>query len=165
MQLFEQSEELGMVVDVVQVVEHHVQTLPRVAFPQLAEGLADFVDTTTRAEDAVQLSAVDIVEGEEMLDPVGTFVGSAHADRTFLAGPRYAARWADFQWSPLVEADHNSAGRASAIEPPDQFFLRSKCGSLEVFQVRIRCAVRPSRRNRRRTHSSVTVGSKRLARQ
>lgn len=111
-----------MVVDVVQVVEHHVQALPRVAFAQLAERLADLGDATTRAEDAVQVIAVDIVEGEEMLDPVGTLVGSAHAYRSVLPDPRYAARWTDFQWSPLVEADHNSARRADAIEPTDQFF-------------------------------------------
>ncbi len=34
-----------------------------------------------------------------------------------------------------------------------------------AFQVRMRCALKPSRRNSRRTHSSVTGGSKRLLRQ
>src|SRR6516162_4103059 len=55
MQVLEQSEEPGMVVDVVQVVEDHVQALPRVAFTQLAERLADFGDATTRAKNAVQV--------------------------------------------------------------------------------------------------------------
>lgn len=40
-----------------------------------------------------------------------------------------------------------------------RFLLRAKSGSLEVFQVRMRWALSPSRRNRRRTHSSVTEGS------
>ena len=115
MQFFEQREEAGMVVDVVQVVEHHVQALPRVAFTQLAERLADFGDATARAKNAVQVIAVDVVEGEEMFDPVGTLVGSSHAYRTALPGPRYAAAGADFQWSPLVEADHSSARRAGTI--------------------------------------------------
>jgi hypothetical protein len=125
-QFFEESQELGMIVDVVQVIEHHIEALPWVAFAQLAERLADFGDATARAEDPVQVIAMDIVEGEEMLDPMGALVGSPHAHRPIFFRPRYAARRADFQWPPLVEADHNSAWRADSIEASDQFFLRSK---------------------------------------
>src|SRR5215813_8491734 len=49
--------------------------------------------------------------------------------------------------------------RAASIERPNAFFLRSNAGSFEVFQVRTRWAVSPSRRSSRRTHSSVTGGS------
>ena len=103
-------------------VEHHVPALVRVAFTQFAERLADFRDASPRAKNAIQVIAVDIVEGEEMFDPVGTLIGGAHAYRPVLPGPRYAAGGADFQWSPLVEADHNSVRRAGAVSPTDQFF-------------------------------------------
>src|SRR5215471_17992627 len=63
------------------------------------------------------------------------------------------------QRAPLVETDYRAARRAAPIERADEFFLRSKAGSVEVFQVRTRWAVSPSRRSSRRTHSSVTGGS------
>src|SRR5215471_6726417 len=63
------------------------------------------------------------------------------------------------QRAPLVETDYRAARRAAPIERADEFFLRLKAGSVEVFQVRTRWAVSPSRRSSRRTHSSVTGGS------
>jgi hypothetical protein len=78
-QFLQQSQEFRVVMDIVKVVEHHEKTLPRVTFAQSAERLADFLDTTAGTEDAVQVIVVDIVKPEEVLDAVGTAIGSPHA--------------------------------------------------------------------------------------
>src|SRR5262245_57762848 len=108
--------------DIVKVVEHHVKALPRVAFAQLAERLADFLDPTAGTEDAVQVIVVDIVKPEEVLDAVGTAIGSPHAYGAAPARPSHAARRADLQRPPLVEADYDSTRRTGPIELADEFF-------------------------------------------
>src|SRR5215470_3520092 len=108
---------------------------------------------------------MDIVEAEELLDAMPAMVRRAPPSRPPAAGPSDAADRANFQRAPFVEADYGRARRALPIEAADAFFFRSKSGSEEVFHVRMRWAVRPSRRSRRRTHSSVTGGSSRRRRQ
>jgi hypothetical protein len=100
-----------------------------------------------------------IIEAEKLFGALQTAIGGAHPLRLLLPGPRDAADGPEFQWAPFVETDYRAAWRTAPIERPDLFFLRSKAGSVEVFQVRTRWALSPSRRNRRRTHSSVTGGS------
>ena len=73
--------------------------------------------------------------------------------------------WAEVPGAPFVEAQHDGTGGAGAVELLNQFFLMSKSGSDDVFHVRMRCGVSPSRRSRRRIHSSVTGGSRRRERQ
>src|ERR1044071_6820969 len=102
---------------------------------------------------------MDVIEGQEVLDSMRTMVGGAHAHRTTLSGPGHATHRPHLQGPPLIKADYDASRRAAAVELSDELFLRSKCGSVDVFHVRIRCAVSPSRRNRRRIHSSVTAGS------
>ena len=76
---------------------------------------------------------MDVVESEEMLDSVGAMVGGSHANGPATLRPRHAAHRTHFQGPPLVEADYRSTRRAGAVESADEFFLRSKCGSLDVF--------------------------------
>src|SRR6266436_3775627 len=79
--------------------------------------------------------------------------------------PSHTADGPNLQWAPLIEADHGRSSRPATVQLSDQFFLLSNRGSCERFQVRMRCALKPSRRSSRRTHSSVTGGNKVLARQ
>jgi hypothetical protein len=82
-----------------------------------------------------------------------------------LLRPGHAADRLELQGTPFVEADYRRAFRAAPIESADSFFFRSNSGSCDVFQVRIRCAVSPSRLSSRLTHSSVTGGNSFFERQ
>src|SRR5215813_319060 len=83
----------------------------------------------------------------------------SHAPRLFLSSPSQTPDGFQIQRAPLVETHYRAMWRAASIERQNPFFLRSNAGSFEVFQVRTRWAVSPSRRSSRRTHSSVTGGS------
>src|SRR4030095_9098952 len=132
---------------------------------EATEGFAHLAHAFAASKHPVETVGMDIVEAQELFDAVAAMVGRAPAHGLAAAGPGDASDRTDFQRPPFVEADYGRARRASPIEPPDAFFLRSKSGSAEVFQVRMRCAERPSRRNSRRTPSSVTGGSRRRWRQ
>ena len=155
----QQSQEARMVMDVVQVVQNHEQPLPGIAPPEPAEGFGDFHNALPAAEQTVQTIGVHVIEAEKLFDAFQTAVGSAHPLRLPLPGPGDAADGLQFQRAPFVETNYRAVRRTAPIERPDAFFLRSKAGSVEVFQVRTRWALSPSRRSRRRTHSSVTGGS------
>src|SRR5262249_38518750 len=129
------------------------------------EGLADVDHPFAAPKDPIEAVGMDIVEAEELLDALPPMIGRTPADRLAAASPGYPANGAHFQRPPFVEADYGRARRALPIELTDAFFLRSKSGAEDVFQVRMRWAVSPSRRSRRRTHSSVTGGSSRCRRQ
>src|SRR5215831_3124599 len=73
--------------------------------------------------------------------------------------PKPNPRWVSDPEGPTRRNTLPAMWRAASIERPNAFFLRSNAGSFEVFQVRTRWAVSPSRRSSRRTHSSVTGGS------
>ena len=158
-QTFQQRQETRVIVDVVQVVKNHEQTLPLVASPQTAEGFGNFHNSLATTKDASHDVGVHIVEAEKMLDPLQPTIRRANSLRLLLPGPSDAADGLEFQRTPLVETDYGTARWTAPIERPDAFFLRSKAGSVEVFQVRTRWALSPSRRSKRRTHSSVTGGN------
>jgi hypothetical protein len=80
-------------------------------------------------------------------------------DKAVSGGPKRTSEGLQLQRAPPVETRYRAVRRTAPIEPPDEFFLRSKAGSFDVFQVRTRWAVSPSRRSSRRTHSSVTAGN------
>jgi len=107
-----------------------------------------------------QHGAVSILTAKIVL--LGSFqaaISRWHAPRTPLASPSHTPDGLQIQGTAFVETYYRAMRRAASIERPDAFFLRSNAGSFEVFQVRTRWAVSPSRRNSRRTHSSVTGGS------
>ena len=164
-ELSQQAAEARVVVGLVQVVHDHEETLAGVAGWQMAEGVEEIGKALALAEDPAEAVAVDVVEAEELLGALEAVIGGAAPQGHHLACPGHASYRTQLQRTPLVEANYRRAFRAAPIELPDAFFLRSKSGSSEVFQVRIRCAVSPSRRRSRRTHSSVTGGSSRRRRQ
>src|SRR5438128_644639 len=161
----QQRQEARMIMDVAQVVHDHEEPLVRIAGPKATEGLADLGNALAAAKQAVEAVGMDIIEAQELLGAMGPSVGRAHARRPALAGPSDAPDRPEFQGAPFVEAHYRRARRTSPVEPPDAFFFRSNAGSWDVFQVRTRWAVSPSRRRSRRPHSSVTGGRSRRRRQ
>jgi hypothetical protein len=145
-------------VDVVEVVHDHEQALAGVTGAEPAKGFEEIGESFLATEDPAQAIGVDIVEAEELFGALEPVVCGPSPQGPSLLSPRQAAYRLELQGSPLVEADYRRALRAVPVEPADSFFFRSKFGSWDVFQVRIRCALSPSRLRRRLTHSSVTGG-------
>ena len=137
-QFLEQREKPWVVVDLVEIVEDNEQWATWVAFAEAPEGITHLGQTTAWLEDSVEVIGMHVVERQEMLDAVWAAVGGSHTDRAVLSCPCHAAHRSDLQRAPLVETQHNRSRGTSSVELPDQFFLLSKCGSEEVFQVRIR---------------------------
>lgn len=164
-QAAQQSEKTRMIMNVVQVVQNDEELFSRIAPPKTAEGFGDFHDSLSTTEQTIQTVSVHSVKAEELFGTFQPPVRGTDALRLLLPGPGDASDGLEFQRAPFVEADYRAARRTVAIKPPDAFFLRSKAGSVEVFQVRTRCALSPSRRSRRRTHSSVTGGNSLRCRQ
>src|SRR6184192_1302873 len=164
-QLPQQSPKARVIVQLVQVIHDDEQLGAGIAATQSPEGIEQLGETFALAEEAVEAIGMHVVETEELLGALGATVGGAHASWPAARCPGDAPDRAQLERTPLVETHHRGARRSAAVQVPDQFFLRSNCGSWERFQVRMRCALKPSRRNSRRTHSSVTGGSKRLLRQ
>jgi hypothetical protein len=144
----QQGEKTRVVMDIVQVVQNHGQTLA----PESPERFRNFPEALPAAEHTTEAVGMDIVETQKLLGAFQSAVGRADPLGLLLPCPSDAAQWLEFQRPPFVEADYGAVGRAAPIKRPDAFFLRSKSGSVEVFQVRTRWALSPSRRRRRRTH-------------
>src|SRR6266496_3738345 len=164
-ELAEQAEETRVIVDVVQIVQDDKQPLGRVAGAQPPESLEEVREPFLPAKDTAQAIGVDIVEAQKLFGSLEPAVGGPPAQRALALCPSHASHGLEFQGSPFVETDYGRARRAFPVEASDPFFLRSKSGSLDVFQVRMRWAVSPSRRSSRRTHSSLTGGNSRFSRQ
>src|SRR5215467_2458762 len=155
----QERQKAGMVVDVAQIVQNHEKPLSRITTAQATKSFADVQDGLATAKHAREAVGVNIVESQELLRSFQAAISRAHAPRVFLASPSQAPDGLQLQRTPLVETHYRAVRRAASIKRPDAFFLRSNAGSFEVFQVRTRWAVSPSRRSSRRTHSSVTGGS------
>src|SRR5215469_434369 len=111
-----------MVMNVVQVVEHHEQTGSWIAVAQSAKGVAKFDHALAGAEHAAEAVGVDIVKAQELLGAVLAMVGGSHPAGTALAGPYGAGDGSQLERAPLVEAHYRRARRALAVEPADNFF-------------------------------------------
>lgn len=160
-----EGQEAGMVVDVVEVVHDHEEHLAWVTGTESLERLEQIRQALLAAEDATEAVGMDVVEAEKLLGPFEPAVGGPAPQRLALLGPGDATDRLELERAPLVEADYRRAFRAVPVEAADAFFFRSKSGSWDVFQVLIRCAVSPSRRRSRLTHSSVTGGRSPFERQ
>jgi hypothetical protein len=154
----QKRQEARVIVDVVEVVHDHEQTLAGVTGAEPAEGVEEIGEAFLATEDPAEAIGVNVVEAEKLLGSLEPAVGSPSPQGSSLLGPGQATYGLELQGTPLVEADYRRALRAALVEPADSFFFRSKSGSCDVFQVRIRCAVSPSRLSSRLTHSSVTGG-------
>src|SRR5579862_5988341 len=164
-QLAHEGQYRRVVVNVVQVIQDDVQRPARIAGAQALEGLADVDHALVLEEQSLEAVVVYVVESQELFGTLQAPIGRSLPHGTLALGPRHSADGTKFERAPLVEAHYRGPWRAAGVEPADAFFLASKRGSLEVFQVRMRCALSPSRRNSRRTHSSVTSGNSPLLRQ
>src|SRR6266480_7186512 len=77
-----------MIVDVVQVVQNHEQSLAWITVAEVAEGFADVqgpLATTKQATEAVGVQI--IIESQKLFGPLQTAVGRAHALGLLLPGP------------------------------------------------------------------------------
>src|SRR5262244_1679957 len=157
-QASEQRQEARMVVDVVQVIHDDDQAFAGGAGPQPPECLAHLDDARAPAEHAAEAIGMHIVEPQELLGAFGPAIRGPQPLRPAPPGPGHPAQGLELQGPPLVEADHCHPRRTRPVQLADAFFFRSKAGSSEVFQVRMRWARSPSRRSSRRTHSSVIAG-------
>src|SRR6266511_378929 len=164
-QAAQQRQEARAVVDVPQVVEHDEKAPARVADPQAPEGLGHLGHAPAPTEDPAERSGVHVIEGQQRAGAATAVIGRTHPGRLAPPRPDRPARGSQLQRPELVEADHSRARRAALVEPADGPPFSSKRGSVEPFQVFTRWALRPSRRKRRRTHSSLMSGSTRFLRQ
>jgi hypothetical protein len=142
-------------------VHHDIQPhVARITGAQLAEGHQQILKGLPAAALAHQTIVVDVGEPEELFSPLGPMGGGPLAPRMAPAGQSDTRDRTQFQRPPFVEADHRSASGLALIEAEDaRFFFASNAGSGDCFHVLSRCGVMPSRRNTRRTHSSVIAGS------
>src|SRR5574340_82543 len=164
-QVAHEGHDRRVVVNVVEVIQDEVQGPARIAGAQAPEGLTDVDHAFVLGEQSLEAVGVHVVEAQELFGALQASIRRPLAHGALALGPRHPADGAKFERAPLVEAHYRGAARAPAVEPTDAFFLASKRGSLDVFQVRMRWALSPSRRSSRRTHSSVTSGNSPLPRQ
>lgn len=127
-----------MIVDVVQVVQNHKKSLSRIAMAQVAEGFADVQDGLATTKQATEAVSVHIIKSKKLFGSLQAAISRSHAPRLFLPGPSNTPDGLQIQRAPLVETHYRAVRRTAPIERADEFFLRSKAGSVEVFQVRTR---------------------------
>ena len=87
-QFLQGGQKLGMVVNVVEVIEDDVQSLARIAFAQFAKGVDDFGHAAARSENPVEVIGRDILEAQEMFDAVRAVIGGAPPQRSAFLRPR-----------------------------------------------------------------------------
>ncbi|HMD09362.1 MAG TPA: hypothetical protein VKH63_17650, partial [Candidatus Acidoferrum sp.] len=80
-----------MIVDVVQVVQNHEQSLARIIVAEVAEGFADVQDPFATTKQATEAVGVYIIESQKLFRSLQTAVGRAHAPGLFLPGPSNTA--------------------------------------------------------------------------
>ena len=143
----------------VEVVHDDVQPQPaRIARAQPPKGRQDVPRRLPAPRRAHQAIAVDAIEPQELLGPLGPVIGGPLAPRMSDPGQPNAGDWSQFQRPPLVEANHRSAPWPPLVEAEHARFSASNARSGDCFLVLSRCGVTPKRRSTRRTHSSVIAG-------
>ena len=149
-----------------EVVHHDVEPdFCRIAGPQLLEDLQDVSARLALVDLAHETLGVDIVKSQELLGAFKPAVGSPQALGMSSWPPTLAMERSKFQRAALVEANYRPAGRGSVVEVEDTVFLGSNSGPGDSFQVFVCWKETPSRRNSRRTHSSVIGGKRSCSRQ
>lgn len=88
----QEPQETGVVVHVGEVVENHVEATPGVAGPEAAEGARQVDDPLALGEDTREAIGVDIVEAEEVLDPVRAPIRRPHPMGLAPGGPGAASQ-------------------------------------------------------------------------
>lgn len=103
--------------------------------------------------------AMKIVEGQQLLGPLGAPVSSPQPLGMAFSGPAISRQGFDLHRAEFVEADDGSVAGPLLVKFQNAVFFDSKWGSGDSFQVLVLWKLRPSRRSRRRTHSSEKAGS------
>jgi hypothetical protein len=111
-----------MIVDVVQVVQNHEQSLARITAAEVAEGFADVQDPFATAKQATEAVGVHILESQKLFDSLQTAVDRAHAPGLLLPGPSDTADRFQIQRTPFVETHYRAVRWTAPIERPDAFF-------------------------------------------
>jgi hypothetical protein len=109
----QQSQEAGVVMDVVQIVHDHHEPLARIAGPQAAKRGADVDHALASAEEPAETISVDVIEAKELLRALEAPVGGAHPPGLAPRGPGDAPERLELQRAPLVEADYRRPRRGS----------------------------------------------------
>jgi hypothetical protein len=94
-QPLKQGQKLGVVVHVVEIVQHDKELAAWIAVAEALEGVAHLSQATTGSEDPVEVVGVHVVEGQEMFDAVRAMVSGSHANRPALFCPRQTAHRPD----------------------------------------------------------------------
>src|SRR5437588_12759105 len=68
-----------MIVDAVQVVQNHEESLAWITAAEVAEGFADVQDPFATTKQATEAVGVHIIESQKLFGPLQTAVGRAHA--------------------------------------------------------------------------------------
>ena len=98
-------------------MEDDEQLSAGIAAPQPAEHVAHLFNAAVLYKHTIEIIAVNVIEGEEVLHSVGPVIGGARADGTLGRCPRGSAHGTDFQRAPLVETQHGGPLRALTVEP------------------------------------------------
>lgn len=107
---------------------YYEEALPGIAPPEALEGVDHLQQPLASAEQAAETVGMPVMEAQELFGAFEPVIGGPHPWGPSAVRPGDAAHGLEFQG-------------------PDAFFFRSKAGSREVFQVRMRWARRPSRRS------------------
>lgn len=108
--------------DVVQIVHDHEEPSAWVAGAQPAEGLADVDHTLPMTEHPGEAVGMDVIEAQELFGAMGAPIRGAHAGWPAAARPSDTPKGAEFEATPLIEADYRRPRRTLTIEPADAFF-------------------------------------------
>jgi len=127
-----------MIVDVMQVVPNNEQSLARITAAEVAEGFANVRDPFATTKQATEAVGVHIIESQKLFRSLS---GGGRLARIrqgcFCPGPSNTTDRFQIQRAPFRrKQNYCAARRATLIERPDEFFLRSNAGSFDVFQVR-----------------------------
>src|ERR1700687_258461 len=122
-----------MIVDVMQVVQNNEQSLVRITAAEVAEGFADVQDPFATTKQATEAVGVHIIESQKLFGPFQAAVARTHPPGLLLPGPSNTTNRFQIQRAPFVETDYCAARRATPIERPDEFFLRSNALGCKSF--------------------------------
>jgi hypothetical protein len=76
-----------VIVDVVQLVQNHEQSLARITTAEVAEGFADVQDPFVPTKQATEAIGVHIIESQKLFGPLQTPVGCAYTPGLLVPGP------------------------------------------------------------------------------
>jgi len=149
-----------------EIVHDHVESdRGGMAGAEFAEGLQQVGGCLALMDFSDEALGVNIVEGQQLLGALKPAVGGPQTFGVAAPLPMPAMDRAQFERTTFIEADYSVPLRRRMVEIEDAVFLTSNAGSGDSFQVFECWKETPSRRSKRRTHSSVMGGRRLRSRQ